>query len=726
MEVPSETTTARSTTIKIDPQSEGGAALKKAITDKLVEYLGSYTDDVLAEYILVMIAHGKTKVQTENDLEAFLGEKNAVSFSTWLFRELTKNRKLYDPTWQEEPPAAVEDVVPKKTAVPAPRSEVVTVNKSESVNKKAVEPDKPTTREERPRDHTRGPLRQARQSAPQRDAEVQRWERLGERQAAAAAPLSGREWDRDKPRRGDDFSRGKGRETIRDRDVDRSRDGDRERERGGRSDRESGRDMGRGRYPGARGRDRSPSGGHRYQAPIRDRSRSPRSRSRSPVQPPPCSRRRSPARDQARDGSPEHRGAIRAPPGFFEPAEFKVPTDVHAGNMAPSRRLLATAMRQIKAAPAAAPLVKPAVRVVNRASEGLGDFGESSEEETNKEEDKAPLDAPAAPASRVQSRPLASRLSGVPTAEGRGVEARTGGGRGVVAEGASGRAERRAGRGIASMFMNATAAAVADANAKSASDAKRVGKRPGSPVNAPGTSASKRVVQLAQADGLKPSLKRRLQSREEAGKEGDQDEGENEETMRSVLLQGRLSGGARAVQGRAAAAAGRGKGAGRGGRSGQRAGGVDSTEQTQEDDGESSAVHLKKKIRQMELEMTKLRAKQMEITVPPAAARPSQATSSAPVEERSIAITNVHFSATPQVLTAHFGACGSMVRATMLRDAKGKPIGAPCRELPVQLPKEQGTAPQRTRAQRGRGSSARLASRGTAHSTLAHGPVPGL
>jgi hypothetical protein len=34
---------------RIDVGSYGAQALKKAITDKLIEFLGEYTDDVLAE-----------------------------------------------------------------------------------------------------------------------------------------------------------------------------------------------------------------------------------------------------------------------------------------------------------------------------------------------------------------------------------------------------------------------------------------------------------------------------------------------------------------------------------------------------------------------------------------------------------------------------------------------------------------------------------------------------
>eukprot|EP00854_Cymbomonas_tetramitiformis_P023280 gene23280-28175_t len=442
MEVPSETTTARSTTIKIDPQSEGGAALKKAITDKLVEYLGSYTDDVLAE--------DRDKPRRGDDFSRGKGRETIrypdsyspnfvlVGTETWTAVEMETEKENGGDAPTVKVGATWGGVATLELGAETAAPVVVIDIKPQFVI--AAAPPGPYGPAFRPAQRDVGIL------TPDGKKEVSIFFGLGETaQADGLKPsLKRRLQSREEAGKEGDQDEGENEETM--------------------------RSAAQGQYRGGQQQQLG-------EEKVRDvEAGAGKGQGAWTVQ----------SRRKARDGSPEHRGAIRAPPGFFEPAEFKVPTDVHAGNMAPSRRLLATAMRQIKAAPAAAPLVKPAVRVVNRASEGLGDFGESSEEETNKEEDKAPLDAPAAPASRVQSRPLASRLSGVPTAEGRGVEARTG------------RAERRAGRGIASMFMNATAAAVADANAKSASDAKRVGKRPGSPVNAPGTSASKRVVQLAQ------------------------------------------------------------------------------------------------------------------------------------------------------------------------------------------------------------------------------------
>lgn len=42
-----------------------------------------HSDDVLSEYVIVMLAHGKTFEQVLSDLDAFLGDK-AEKFTHWL------------------------------------------------------------------------------------------------------------------------------------------------------------------------------------------------------------------------------------------------------------------------------------------------------------------------------------------------------------------------------------------------------------------------------------------------------------------------------------------------------------------------------------------------------------------------------------------------------------------------------------------------------------------
>ncbi|KAK9281627.1 hypothetical protein L1049_004530 [Liquidambar formosana] len=69
---------------KIDRKSPFASNLKSSISLKLLQFLGNYTDDVLAEYITVLVCNGKHQNQARDDLEAFLGERSA-EFVTWLW-----------------------------------------------------------------------------------------------------------------------------------------------------------------------------------------------------------------------------------------------------------------------------------------------------------------------------------------------------------------------------------------------------------------------------------------------------------------------------------------------------------------------------------------------------------------------------------------------------------------------------------------------------------------
>uniref|UniRef100_A0A5B7ASH8 PWI domain-containing protein n=1 Tax=Davidia involucrata TaxID=16924 RepID=A0A5B7ASH8_DAVIN len=74
---------------KIDRKSSLASKLKSSISKKLVEFLGNYTDDVLAEYITVLVCNGKHQNQARDDLEAFLGERSG-EFVSWLWDLLLK------------------------------------------------------------------------------------------------------------------------------------------------------------------------------------------------------------------------------------------------------------------------------------------------------------------------------------------------------------------------------------------------------------------------------------------------------------------------------------------------------------------------------------------------------------------------------------------------------------------------------------------------------------
>ncbi|MCO5600563.1 hypothetical protein L7F22_054677 [Adiantum nelumboides] len=81
-------------TFTLDMGSDGAASLQKVILKKLTEFLGDYSDEVLAQYVLVLVAHGKQQAQAVKDLEAFLGDRSK-SFVAWLWDYLGSNLHLH-------------------------------------------------------------------------------------------------------------------------------------------------------------------------------------------------------------------------------------------------------------------------------------------------------------------------------------------------------------------------------------------------------------------------------------------------------------------------------------------------------------------------------------------------------------------------------------------------------------------------------------------------------
>jgi len=72
--------------------------IKKTIKKQL-KTLGSYVDDELPEYIMVMIANKRTEVQMVDDLKLFLADETD-KFVKWLFLILKRLQKAmeFDPT----------------------------------------------------------------------------------------------------------------------------------------------------------------------------------------------------------------------------------------------------------------------------------------------------------------------------------------------------------------------------------------------------------------------------------------------------------------------------------------------------------------------------------------------------------------------------------------------------------------------------------------------------
>ncbi|KAH8931676.1 hypothetical protein BDL97_19G034200 [Sphagnum fallax] len=85
----------------LDASSEGAAKLKAIVKAKLSEFIGNYSDDVLVEYVVVLVSHGKQPSQAIVDLEAFLGNESKA-FVTWLWDHLTTHQDLYMGTKEEK------------------------------------------------------------------------------------------------------------------------------------------------------------------------------------------------------------------------------------------------------------------------------------------------------------------------------------------------------------------------------------------------------------------------------------------------------------------------------------------------------------------------------------------------------------------------------------------------------------------------------------------------
>lgn len=68
----------------LNPKGAGTLKLQSVVQERLLSFMeADYTDKVLAEYIVVLVAHGKTQSQAAGELEAFLGPERSNSFTKW-------------------------------------------------------------------------------------------------------------------------------------------------------------------------------------------------------------------------------------------------------------------------------------------------------------------------------------------------------------------------------------------------------------------------------------------------------------------------------------------------------------------------------------------------------------------------------------------------------------------------------------------------------------------
>lgn len=218
-------------TIEIDKTTK--SQLQAVLKDKLSK-ISSYTDDVLPEYVLVMVGNGKTEAQVSEDLEAFLGKDNAKEFARWLWETLmSPNFGLGDAQKQEKE----EEEPPRKLS-----SQVVPIHRDDDIvgnilgddrddynetNEREGEKERPRERERDTRDRER---ERTRERVSDRDRERERSRERGRDRESDRRQSMGvddryryereRERDRRDPR--DLRERERGREGDRDRDRDRS------------------------------------------------------------------------------------------------------------------------------------------------------------------------------------------------------------------------------------------------------------------------------------------------------------------------------------------------------------------------------------------------------------------------------------------------------------------------------------------------------------------------
>lgn len=69
--------------VAFEADSPAGLRLRHAIQAKLPEFLGCEAENVLPEYICVLLSHGKSKANAAADLEAFLEAGGAARFTAW-------------------------------------------------------------------------------------------------------------------------------------------------------------------------------------------------------------------------------------------------------------------------------------------------------------------------------------------------------------------------------------------------------------------------------------------------------------------------------------------------------------------------------------------------------------------------------------------------------------------------------------------------------------------
>ncbi|KAH0943831.1 hypothetical protein HID58_003468 [Brassica napus] len=84
-----------------DFSEEGVVKLKERVKVKLKEYMGDYTDDILVEYVIVLLKNGRRREEAKNELKIFLAD-DSDSFVAWLWDHLAESMDEYFTSSQVE------------------------------------------------------------------------------------------------------------------------------------------------------------------------------------------------------------------------------------------------------------------------------------------------------------------------------------------------------------------------------------------------------------------------------------------------------------------------------------------------------------------------------------------------------------------------------------------------------------------------------------------------
>lgn len=138
-----------SRTFKANFTGEGVTLLQDRVKEKLRELMGDYSDDTLAEYVVVLLRNGRRKDEAAKELQVFLGDDNDA-FVSWLWDHLSSHLHLYI-----QPKAATSNDDAKSSHAAARELPVRTLTSSIQITEISREPEaetQKTTRTHRKRD----------------------------------------------------------------------------------------------------------------------------------------------------------------------------------------------------------------------------------------------------------------------------------------------------------------------------------------------------------------------------------------------------------------------------------------------------------------------------------------------------------------------------------------------------------------------------------------------